>query len=52
MEILGIENLKFKYPNEEKYALDGVELTVDEGEVLLLCGSSGSGKTTVRQRAL
>ncbi len=47
MEILGIENLKFKYPNEEKYALDGVELTVDEGEVLLLCGSSGSGKTTL-----
>ena len=47
MEILGIENLKFKYPNESENAIGGVTLIVDEGEILLLCGKSGSGKTTL-----
>lgn len=47
MEILSVENLKFKYPNESEYAINGINLTVNEGEILLLCGSSGSGKTTL-----
>lgn len=47
MEILDIKNLKFKYPNESEYALNDVNLSVNEGEILLLCGASGSGKTTL-----
>jgi energy-coupling factor transport system ATP-binding protein len=42
-----IENLTFAYPNREKPALDGVNLTVRRGEFLALCGVSGCGKTTL-----
>lgn len=47
MEILKIENLKFRYPNTEKYTLDGVDLSIESGELVLLCGATGSGKTTL-----
>lgn len=47
MEILDIKSLKFKYPSESEYALDDINLSVKEGEILLLCGASGSGKTTL-----
>lgn len=46
METFTVESLKFSYPNREKAALCGVSLSIQEGEFLLLCGASGSGKTT------
>ncbi len=47
MEILNIENLSFKYPGQESYALDNFSLSVNQGDFILLTGSSGSGKTTL-----
>lgn len=47
MEVLRVENLKFKYPNSTKYAIYDVSFRVLEGEIILLCGESGCGKTTL-----
>ena len=47
MEILRIEDLTFAYPSCEKNAVDGVSLSVNEGEFIVLCGASGCGKTTL-----
>lgn len=47
MEVFTIENLTFKYPQSKNYALDNVNLKVNKGEFLLICGKSGCGKTTL-----
>jgi subfamily B ATP-binding cassette protein MsbA len=41
------DNVRFRYPNCEAYALDGLTLTVNAGEVVALVGPSGAGKTTL-----
>lgn len=47
MEILNIKNLSFKYPNSENNSLTDINLTVNEGEFVVVFGESGSGKTTL-----
>lgn len=48
MNILTTENLKkiYETPSGKVYALDGVSVSVSEGEFIAVVGSSGSGKTT------
>ena len=46
-DIIDIENVSFRYKGSDEGLLDGFSLSVKRGEVLLLCGGSGSGKTTV-----
>jgi len=41
-----IENLTFRYPSAERDTLCGIELTIERGECLGICGSSGVGKST------
>lgn len=47
MALFHIENLSFSYPDQEKKALDQINLTIEPGEFLSLCGRSGCGKTTL-----
>ncbi|MEZ4502016.1 MAG: ABC transporter ATP-binding protein [Dehalococcoidia bacterium] len=41
------EHVRFAYPGSESYALDGVDLEVEPGQMIALVGPSGAGKTTV-----
>lgn len=47
MEILHIENLSFRYPKAEKYAIENINLSINSGEFIVVCGESGCGKTTL-----
>ena len=47
MEIFTIRNLTFAYPEQEKYAISDLSLSVQPGEFLVLCGPSGCGKSTL-----
>lgn len=47
MALFEVKNLTFTYPNGEKPALNGVNLTVNEGDFCLVLGASGSGKSTL-----
>ena len=47
MEILRIEDLSFKYPNSDTFAVDRLSLSVENGEFITVCGESGCGKSTL-----
>ena len=47
MEIINIENLRFKYILNDQEALSGVNLKVNEGDFVVICGASGCGKSTL-----
>lgn len=40
------KNVSFKYPNTESYALQNINLKINNGEHLAVVGRNGSGKTT------
>ena len=45
--IIDIKNVFFRYKGSDNGLLNDFSLSVKRGEVLLLCGLSGSEKTTV-----
>lgn len=47
MEILTLKNLSFSYPESDRKAIENISLSVGEGEFIVICGSSGCGKTTL-----
>ena len=47
MNAITMEDVSFSYPEAETLSLNHVELRVEAGEVLVLCGQSGCGKTTI-----
>ena len=47
-----LKNVRFRYGSDERreygaYSLSGVDLTIRDGEFVLLTGPSGCGKTTI-----
>lgn len=47
MAILTLENLTFTYPSATTCALDNINLSIERGEFVVLCGESGCGKSTL-----
>lgn len=47
MALIEIDDLSFRYPEEEKETLQKITLSIHEGSLTVLCGGSGSGKTTL-----
>ncbi|WP_461257009.1 energy-coupling factor ABC transporter ATP-binding protein [Treponema sp. R80B11-R83G3] len=46
MCVITLDNVSFKYPRAKNYALEGINLSVAEGEFLAVMGENGAGKTT------
>lgn len=51
MSILSFEAVSYRYPEAGTAALDEISLQIDEGEVCLLAGLSGQGKSTLLRAA-
>lgn len=47
MEKIRIRDLTFQYPLGEFPALNGIDLTVEESDFVVVCGRSGCGKSTL-----
>ena len=44
---LSVENLSFRYRRREDWAIENISFEVQPGQVLLIAGASGCGKTTL-----
>ena len=42
-----INNLHFKYSKAERLILDGINLSINDGDIVILLGNNGCGKTTL-----
>ena len=49
---LRMHDVRYRYPDAARPALDGVSLDVEQGELVLVLGESGSGKSTLLRAAL
>ncbi|OMD57535.1 ABC transporter ATP-binding protein [Paenibacillus odorifer] len=47
MEIYRIEELSFTFPEQEQVALSNINLTIESGDFITICGKSGCGKSTL-----
>ena len=42
-----LEGITYKYPNSDKYVLDGADMEIPVGKSVGIVGTSGAGKTTI-----
>lgn len=47
MELIRVENASYWYPDTQKPALSDIDLSIKEGEFVLIVGPSGCGKSTL-----
>src|SRR5436189_2680211 len=47
MPLIALEGVRYRYPEADRQALDGITAAVEPGQVILLRGPSGSGKSTL-----
>ncbi|MCR5329184.1 MAG: ABC transporter ATP-binding protein [Saccharofermentans sp.] len=47
MSVIDLENINFQYKGSKDGSLSNVNLSIEEGQTVLLCGASGSGKTSI-----
>ncbi|TFF88787.1 MAG: ABC transporter ATP-binding protein [Promethearchaeota archaeon] len=47
MDLIHFKNFSYRYKGNEEYALDGINLQIQEDKFILLCGETGSGKTSL-----
>jgi len=47
MSIIEVKDLKYRYPDTTKLALDGISFSVEEGEFIGLIGRNTAGKSTL-----
>ena len=40
-------NVDFKYDKSEKFSLNNINLFIDKGSIIGICGKTGSGKSTL-----
>lgn len=49
---LELKNVSFKYPNEENFSLDNINIKIKKGEKIAIIGNNGAGKTTLTKLML
>lgn len=47
MSIVELENINFQYKGSKDGSLNNINLNIEKGQTVLLCGASGSGKTSI-----
>lgn len=47
MDLIRFENFYYRYKGNEEYALNNINLKIEDDKFILLCGETGSGKTTL-----
>ncbi len=47
MSLISFKDFSFRYESQQKPTISGINLTINEGEKILIIGPSGSGKSTL-----